>query len=169
MRKRTSIIGALLIGMLVILAFFIAVVLALWFSQYFQMQGEISGRSSLMHFFLNISPFELFGIFFIGAIMASVVVRYIASNIKANFDKFNQFFYDAMQDGKMIDEENLNFKEFTTLARSVNRITQKAHEAKKRLEFNEKYLQTVLDAQKNIVIVRSRGRMEKANQAFLTL
>jgi diguanylate cyclase (GGDEF)-like protein len=166
MRKRTTIIGTLLIGMLVILAFFIAVVLALWFSQYFTTDKSVSSSSSLMHFFLNISAFQLFGIFLVSAIMASGLVRYIASNIKANFEKFNQFFYDAMNDGKMINEEDLNFKEFTTLARSVNSMTQKAHDAKKRLEFNEKYLQTVLDAQKNIVIVRSRGRMEKANQAF---
>jgi len=166
MRKRTSIIGALLLGMLVILAFFIAVVLALWFNQSFITHESVASSSSLMHFFLNISAFELFGIFLLGVIMASALIRYIASNIKANFEKFNQFFYDAMNDGKMIDEENLNFKEFTILARSVNSMTQKARDAKKRLEFNEKYLQTVLDAQKNIVVVRSRGRMEKANQAF---
>ncbi len=167
MRKRTSIIGALLIGMLVILAFFIAVILALWFNQYFDTQDRtITNISSLMNFFLNISGLELFGIFIVGAIMASIVVRYIALNIQANFEKFNQYFYKAMSTGKMIDANNLNFKEFTTLAHSVNIMTKKTNDDKKRLEFNEKYLQTVLDAQKNIVIVRSRGRMEKANQAF---
>ncbi len=166
MKKRTSIIGALLLSMVVILAFFIATVLALWFNQYFATQGATSSNSSLSDFFLNISGLELFGIFLAGTIMTSLVVRFIASNITANFEKFNKFFYDAMHEGKMIDEESLNFKEFTTLARSVNIMTQKANEAKKRLEFNEKYLQTVLDAQKNIVIVRSRGEMETANQAF---
>lgn len=166
MRRRTSIIGTLLVGMLVILAFFIAVVLALWFNQSFETKDSVSGTSSLMNFFLNISGLELFGIFVLGSIMASLVVRYIASNIKANFERFNQYFYDAMHEGKMIDEENLNFKEFATLAHSVNSMTQKMYDAKKRLEFNEKYLQTVLDAQKNIVIVRSRGKMEKANQSF---
>lgn len=166
MRKRTTIIGAVFIGMLVILAFFIAVVLALWFNQYFDADSTVSSNSSLVNYFLNINGIELIGLFMIGSFMSALILSYIASNIKANFQKFNQYFYDAMQEGKLIDAENLNFKEFTTLAQSVNSMTQKAQDAKKRLELNEKYLQTVLDAQKNMVIVRSRGKIEKANQAF---
>jgi diguanylate cyclase (GGDEF)-like protein len=166
MRKRTSIITSLILGMLVILAFFIAVVLALWFNQYFDEQTTTSSTSSLMHFFLNINGLELFGFFVVAAILASLVVRYIASNIRENFKIFNQYFYDAMNNGKIIDEEKLNFKEFKSLSQLVNHTIRKSNESKKRLEFNEKYLQTVLDAQKNIVIVRSQGKMEKANKAF---
>jgi len=119
-----------------------------------------------MEFVLNISLLELFAIFFAGIIMTSLIVRFIASNITANFQKFNQFFYDAMSKGEMIDEDNLNFKEFTILAHSVNSMIQKANQDKKRLEFNKNYLQMVLDAQKNMVIVRSQAKMEMANQAF---
>jgi len=166
MKKRTSIIGTLLLSMFVIFSFFIAIVLLLWFNQYFATEGTTTAPSSFIEFFLNISLLELFAIFFAGIIMTSLIVRFIASNITANFQKFNQFFYDAMSKGEMIDEDNLNFKEFTILAHSVNSMIQKANQDKKRLEFNKNYLQMVLDAQKNMVIVRSQAKMEMANQAF---
>ncbi len=166
MRKRTSIIGALLLNTFLILVFLVAIVLVLWFSQNF-LSNDMSAKDiSFKDAFLNISNFEIFSVFSAAIIMTAIVIRYVASNIRSNFAKFNQFFLKAAHEGKMIDEEDLNFKEFATLANSVNAMTKKANEAKKRLEFNEKYLQTVLDAQKNIVIVQSKEGLEKVNQAF---
>ncbi len=166
MRKRTSIIGALLLNTFLILVFLVAIILVLWFSQNF-LSGDMRAKDlSFKDAFLNISNFEIFGIFSAAIIMTSIVIKYVASNIRSNFAKFNQFFLKAAHEGKMIDEKDLKFKEFATLANSVNDMTKKANEAKKRLEFNKKYLQTILDAQKNIVLVQSREKLERANQAF---
>jgi diguanylate cyclase (GGDEF)-like protein len=166
MKKRTTIMGALLLSMLVILTFIVIVILALWFNQYFAADAQSFENSSLTEFFLNVSGFQLATMIAAGAVMSFLVVNYIASNIKKNFNRFNHFFHQAAYEGKMIDEDQLNFEEFKTLAHTVNEMTRKANIAKKRLEFKEKYLQTVLDTQKNIIIVKSHGELVRANQAF---
>ncbi len=168
MKKRTTIIGALIAGLLVILGFLIAIVLAIWFSNNFQDTSLVtaSKTSYLMNYFLNLTITELFGMFLVIALLSSLILLYISSNIKANFAKFNQHFNDAVNEGKMIDDKNLNFQEFAVLAQNINKMTKKNRETKKVLEFNEKYLENVLNAQKNIVIVRSQGKMERANKAF---
>jgi diguanylate cyclase (GGDEF)-like protein len=166
MKKRITIIGALIVSMLVILTFFIIVILALWFNQYFATDGKAFQNGSLAEFFLNISGLELFAILIAGGVLSFLIVHYIALNIKENFNRFNHFFHEAVNEGKMIDEDKLNFKEFKNLATTVNEMTKKANIIKKRLKFKEKYLQTVLDTQKNIVIVKSHGELARANQAF---
>ena len=169
MRKRTSIFGAILISTAVIVIFFIASIAVLRINQYFNTKESESisfSNISFLDFFLNISTVELLAILGASILMTLIVFFYIASNIKVSFEKFNQFFYKAAYEGKMIDEKDLNYKEFTTLANSVNHMVQKANEDKKWLEFNKKYLQAVLDAQKNIVVVQSKGELETANQAF---
>jgi diguanylate cyclase (GGDEF)-like protein len=166
MKKRTTIIGTLLISTVVILLFFVSVVLALWFNHNYVTKNLSYENSSLAEFFLNISTIELVAIFAAATIMSAVVFHYISSNIKSSFEKFSQHFYDAAHNGVLIETENLNFKEFAILAESVNYMISRADEAKKRIEFNEKYLQTVLDAQKNMVIVKSHGKLERVNQAF---
>ncbi len=164
MKKRISIISTFVISMSITMIFFVLVVLGLRFNQYFA-SGENEQINS--NFFSNISNLELFAIIGAALLMSMLVIRYLASNIKANINKFSQHFYNAAHNGEMIDEESLSFKEFATLAQSVNHMIRRANEDKKRLEFNEKYLQAVLDAQKNIVIVQSQGEIESANLAFL--
>ncbi len=161
MKKRTSIITAIILSMFIILAFFIATVLVLWINQ------NISTEQSLFSFAQNITMLEIFAIFFSAIFITSIVIRFVTSNIGENFEKFNDYFKDAASSGKLIDENNLQYKEFTTLAQSVNIMIDRDNKAKKSLEFNEKYLQTVLDAQKNIVLVRSNEGLEKVNHAFL--
>lgn len=164
MKKRISIISTFIISMSIAMIFFVLVVLGLRFNQYFAVSENKEINSN---FFSNISNVELFAIVGAALLMSMLVIRYLASNIKANINKFSQHFYNAAHNGEMIDEESLSFKEFTTLAQSVNHMTRKANEDKKRLEFNEKYLQAVLDAQKNIVIVQSKGEIESVNLAFI--
>lgn len=169
MKKRTSIVSTFLISMSVVLVFFIAVVTILWINQRFvafKEDQQTSGFLSAFDFFLNISGVELMMIFVAAIIITSLVIYYIATNIKAHFEMFNKFFYDAAHDGRKINQNELNFREFASLAEAVNDMIEREQKIKKDLFFNEKYLQTVLDAQKNIVIVQSNGTLERANQAF---
>ncbi len=170
MKKRISIISTFIISMSIAMIFFVVVVLALRFNQYFNTNENKDLSSSIFSFsdfFSNIGNIELFAIFGTAFLMSILVIRYLASNIKTNINKFSQHFYNAAHNGEMIDEESLSFKEFATLAQSVNHMTRRANEDKKRLEFNENYLQAVLDAQKSMVIVQLNGKIETANLAFL--
>ncbi len=165
MKKRTSIVGAFLISIAVIAFVFVAAILVLWFNQGF-VKSDSLNSISFFDYFLDISGIELLAIFFAANIMVAIVIHYIATNIRGNFSKFNEFFHAAAYEGKMIDEDKLKFKEFAEMARSVNHLLEKENVIIAELAFNEKYLQTVLDAQKDIVIVQSRGKLEKANLAF---
>ncbi len=170
MKKRSSIISTFVISMSIAMIFFVLVVLGLRFNQYFATgENKDSNLSifSLSDFFSNIGNTELFAIFGVAFLMSALVIRYLALNIKKNINKFSQHFHNAAYSGEMIDEESLSFKEFTALAQSVNHMTRKANEDKKRLESNEKYLQAILDAQKSMVIVQSNGKIESANLAFI--
>ncbi len=170
MKKRISIISTFIISMSIAMIFFVLVVLGLRFNQYFatgENKDSNSSIFSLSDFFSNIGNIELFAIFGVAFLMSALVIRYLALNIKKNINKFSQHFHNAAYSGEMIDEESLSFKEFTALAQSVNHMTRKANEDKKRLESNEKYLQAILDAQKSMVIVQSNGKIESANLAFI--
>jgi diguanylate cyclase (GGDEF)-like protein len=160
MKKRTSIVTAFVLSMSVILAFFIAAIFILWINQ------DITTGKTILSSVNRYRWMEIIAIFIAGILITSVVIRFIALNIKTNFRKFNRFFEDAAYHGKLINEDTLQYKEFVTLARSVNSMIEKENKTKKRIEFNEKYLQTILDAQTNIVLVKSKGKLKKANQAF---
>ncbi len=169
MKKRTSVVGAFLISLVVIVLFFIATVIVLWINQILSPlkdQNQSFSELSFMDYILNISGLELIAIFIAANIMTAIVIRYFATNIQSNFDKFNRLFYDAIEEGREIDVNELNFREFSDMADSVNRIIERENRIKRELEANERYLQTVLDAQKDIIIVKSKDELEKANLAF---
>jgi diguanylate cyclase (GGDEF)-like protein len=161
MTRKISVISMVAVSIFAIFLTFAISVLLLWVNQ------NVSTDQTIFSFTQRITLSQLLIFIAISVFFSILTIRFISDNMKSNFTKFNKYFEDAAIDGKMIDMTNLHYKEFTNLAQSVNKMIFKENRIKEKLEFKEKYLQTLLDAQKNMVIVTSKKKLERVNQTFL--
>ncbi len=162
MRKDQTLFGTVMIGiamMIVILVVFTGII---WLLQNFIAYHDI-GAEPYVNFYdyiryLPASQMLIVVIF--GLALIGVSAKLISHQLKKNFNKFNTAFYHALARKEMMDPKQFHFREFSNLCDMVNPLIEK-------IIFDEKQLQTIIDAQKSLIITRSYDKILNVNRAFL--
>ncbi len=172
MKKNRSIVKTFFISMsTVILSLVLIVVILSLYQSSFDINPTFREFSNgLLDSLFAIRTSQLLFIAFFAIVISIIIAYFISSNIERNFDIFHLYFHNAAHKLKKIDTNKLQFDEFISLAKSVNSMIDSINVAHRELEWNQKYLQAILEAQTNMVLVLSSAEndiIESANQAFL--
>ncbi len=172
MKKNQSIVKTFFISMAtVILSLVLIVVILAMYQSSFDVNPTFREfGNGLLDSLFAIRTSQLLFIAFFAVVISIIIAYFISSNIERNFNIFYLYFHKAAHKLKKIDTNKLQFNEFISLANSVNSMIDSINKAHKELEWNQRYLQAILEAQTNMVLVLSSGEndiIESANQAFL--
>ncbi len=162
MKEKRTLFGTVMISLSMTAVFFTVMLTTLWLLQYF-IEYKSLGLSHEISFYnyLKYLPapqmliLVVFGFFMIG-----VLAKFISVQLKRSFKRFHLRFMEALQKRQMMDPSEFRFHEFSNLANLVNPLIEK-------IIFNEQQLQTIIDAQSNMIITRSHDELLKVNRAFL--
>ena len=172
MKKNRSIVKTFFISMsTVIFSLVLIVVILSVYQSSFDIDPTFREFSNgILDSLFAIRTSQLLFIAFFAVVISIIIAYFISSNIEKNFDVFHLYFHKAAHKLEKIDTNKLQFDEFISLANSVNTMIDSINEAHKELEWNQKYLQAILEAQTNMVLVLSSAEndiIESVNQAFL--
>ncbi len=162
MKKQRTLFGTVMIGIAIMIVLFIVFTGIIWLLQNFVTYRDtgISQYVDFAEYIRNIPAPQMFIVVFFGLGLIGLSAKLISFQLKRNFLRFNQAFYQALAKKEMIDTRQFAFREFTNLAELVNPLIEK-------IIFDEKQLQTIIDAQKSLIITRSHEKILNVNRAFL--
>ena len=162
MKKQRTLFGTVMIGIAIMIVLFIVFTGIIWLLQNFVTYRDtgISQYVDFAEYIRNIPAPQMFIVVFFGLGLIGLSAKLISFQLKRNFLRFNQAFYQALAKKEMIDTRQFAFREFTSLAELVNPLIEK-------IIFDEKQLQTIIDAQKSLIITRSHEKILNVNRAFL--
>lgn len=93
-----------------------------------------------------------------------LMIRFLSKKSKQNFERFFLFFSSKTDTGELLDEKQMSFSEFETLARSVNQMVKSRNEAEDAVM---KWGNVFKNAQWGIVVGASKGqKFEMLNEAY---
>jgi diguanylate cyclase (GGDEF)-like protein len=164
MRKRArTLSGTVLIGIAIMIVLFIVFTGIIWLLQTldaFAVQNDGFKYDTFYDYVKYIPAPQMFIIVFFGLGLIGVSAKLISMQLKKNFKRFqNEFFY-ALENKELMKPEHFRFEEFTYLCNLINPLIEK-------IIFNETQLQTIIDAQKSLIITRTHDRIINVNRAFL--
>ncbi len=172
MKKNRSIVKTFFISMSTVIfsMVLIVVILSVYQSSFDTNPTFREFSNGILDSLFAIRTSQLLFIAFFAVVISIIIAYFISSNIEKNFDVFHLYFHKAAHKLEKIDTNKLQFDEFISLAKSVNTMIDSINKAHKELEWNQKYLQAILEAQTNMVLVLSSAEndiIESANHAFL--
>ncbi len=164
MKTKQSIIGTFYLNITIVVLSSLIILLTLWL---YRMMFGTHWDSSFLHYLTTIQNVELLLVFIFAILTTFIVTRLIARDLKEHFSLFNDYFHDASKNLKKIDTDKLQFKEFETLALSVNEMVDNVKNSNEEVLKHKSYLQAVLESQRNIVFVMEDAEIVSVNKAFL--
>jgi diguanylate cyclase (GGDEF)-like protein len=111
---------------------------------------------------LNISIMQLLIIALIAIFATIAISKYVSSLLDDDLQKLKRSFIKASKDAKMIDTNDVKYTEFQDIAYSANDML-------KQVAITNEYLQAIINAQKNIILVAHKCKLTLANRAFYEL
>jgi diguanylate cyclase (GGDEF)-like protein len=162
MKQTRTLFGTVMIGIAMMIVIFIVFTGIIWLLQNFIAYKDM-GIEPYMNFFeyvKNIPAPQMFIVVFFGIGLIGLSAKLISMQLKRNFQKFNDAFFQALAKKETIDPSQFRFREFVALSEMVNPLIEK-------IIFDEKQLQTIIDAQKSLIITRSYNKIINVNRAFL--
>lgn len=162
MKQKRTLFGTVMIGISMMIVIFIVFTGIIWLLQNFIAYKD-TGVTPYINFYeyiKNIPAPQMFIVVFFGIGLIGLSAKLISMQLKRNFRKFNNAFYQALAKKETIDPEQFHFREFVALTEMVNPLIEK-------IIFDEKQLQTIIDAQKSLIITRSYDKIVNVNRAFL--
>ncbi len=161
-KKRRTLFGTVMIGMAMIVVIVFVFTGIIWLLQNFLAYKD-TGLTPYINFYEyieNIPAPQMFLVLFFALGLVGLSAKMISFNLKRNFKKFNDAFYHALEKKEMMDPGEFYFQEFSGLAELINPLIEK-------IIFDEKQLQTIIDAQKSLILTRSHEKILNVNRAFL--
>ncbi len=163
MKKKQSIIGTFYLNIAVVILTSLVILSALTFSHMVASHKE----RSFVELLSNISLQEL-GLTFIFSILSTVIIsKFLAIDLGKHFSLFTSYFEKATHNLERIETGSLKYREFDSLALSVNSMLTKLEASQEAVEYQKSYLQAVLETQKDMIMVISDGEIKSVNRAFL--
>ncbi len=165
MKAKRSIISTFFSHIAIVVLSSLVIMIALWlYAIFFDKEVDVG---SFFHFLGTLKSNEITLIFLFAIITTLIVTALIAKDLEKHFALFMHYFQDASKHFKEIDTQKLAFKEFESLALSVNNMVNDIKHSKEEVLKNKSYLQAVLEAQKNILFVIKDAEILSVNRAFL--
>lgn len=161
-RKRRTLFGTVMIGMAIMLVMVFVFTGIIWLLQNFLAYKD-TGLSPYINFYEyieNIPAPQMFLVLFFALGLVALSAKMISLHLKRNFKQFNEAFYHALERKEMMKPDQFYFEEFANLSELVNPLIEK-------IIFDEKQLQTIIDAQKSLILTRSHDKILNVNRAFL--
>jgi len=162
MNRTRTLSGTVLIGIAIMVVLFVVFIGVIWLLQTldaYQTEDAVY-YANFYTYLQNIPATQMFVIIFFGLGLVGVLAKLISSQLKRNFKRFRNEFYQALQKKELMDPDKFHFEEFRYLCTLINPLIEK-------ISFNEMQLQTVIDAQKSLIITRTHDKIINVNRAFL--
>lgn len=162
MNRHRTLFGTVVIGIAMMIVIFVVFTGIIWLLQNFIAYKD-AGFTPYINFFdyiRNIPAPQMLVVVIFGLGLIALSAKLISMQLKRNFNKFNLAFYNALARKELIDPSQFWFREFSGLAEMVNPLIEK-------IIFDEQQMQTIIDAQKSLIITRSHEKILTANRAFL--
>ncbi len=162
MKEKRTLFGTVMISLSMAAVFFIVMLATLWLLQYFVEYKSLglSHEISFYNYLKYIPAPQMLMLVLFGFFMIGVLAKFISVQLKRSFKRFHLRFLESLQNRQMMDPSEFRFQEFNNLAKLVNPLIEK-------IIFNEQQLQTIIDAQSNMIMTRSHDELLKVNKAFL--
>lgn len=103
-------------------------------------------------------------------ILIYIFALYQSKKTQKNIDSFVHFFKFASTENILIDESNISFSEFKSIAASANKMISEIKKSQKRNQEEEAHYENLFErSPEAIVFIKADGQIKKANQAFTKL
>lgn len=162
LRRRRTLFGTVMIGMVMMIVMVFVFTGIIWLLQNFLAYKD-TGLSPYINYYEyieNIPAPQMFIVLFFALGLIALAAKMISMHLRRNFNQFNEAFYHALERKEMMDAGQFYFQEFSNLCELVNPLIEK-------IIFDEKQLQTIIDAQKSLILTRSHEKILNVNRAFL--
>ncbi len=162
MKIQRTLFGTVMISLSMMIVFFIVIISVFWLFQSFvaYQHFDVSQYVSFYDYLINIPAPQMLLIVLFGMFLIGMMAKIISYQLKRSFARFHDAFAQAIQKRELIDPKQFRFKEFANLSVLVNPLIEK-------IIFNEKQLQTIIDAQNSMILTRSHNKLLIVNRAFL--
>ncbi len=164
MKTKQSITYAFFSNIAIVILSSSIIILMLWLKHVAFDEGN---SDSFWVYFNNIKNIELLLVFFFAVISSLIISQFLSRDLTQHLRLFTTYFEDASKKLKKIDTHKLKFQEFDELALSVNDMVDKVRLSQEEVKEQQRFLQAVLEAQRNIVFVITDAYISSTNKAFL--
>ena len=162
MKKQRTLFSTVMIGIAIMTILFIVFIAMIWLLHNFVAYKDM-GVDHYMSFYDYLSYIpapQMFLIVFFGLGLIGLLAKIISAQLRRSFENFNKEFYHALEKKELMNPSKFFFKEFSNLSTLINPLIEK-------IIFDEKQLQTIIDAQNSLIITRSHNKILNVNRAFL--
>ena len=98
-----------------------------------------------------------------------LIIRFMSSKIRHQFTVFNNFFAEAAQKNRQIDNRSLSLKEFQDLATTVNHMISKRQLIEESLHDSEEKFRTLAVTSPTAIFIHQQGTFVYANPAAIEI
>ncbi|RUM65501.1 MAG: hypothetical protein DSZ05_05970 [Sulfurospirillum sp.] len=162
LKKARTLSGTVMIGISIMIVLFIVFTGLIWLLQNLNAFHSTDGvhYDTFLNYIKYIPAPQMFIIVIFGLGLIGISAKLISIQLKRNFNRFQQEFYNALEKKEPMDPKRFHFEEFRHLCTLINPLIEK-------ITFNETQLQTIIDAQKSLIITRTHDKIINVNRSFL--
>ncbi len=162
LKRARTLSGTVMIGIAIMIVLFIVFTGIIWLLQNLDAYQSHEGvhYDTFYDYIKYIPAPQMFVIVFFGLGLIGISAKLISMQLKKNFKRFQSEFYNAIEKKELMDPNKFHFEEFRHLCTLINPLIEK-------ITFNETQLQTIIDAQKSLIITRTHDKIVNVNRAFL--
>ncbi len=123
-------------------------------------------NNTLLEYITHLGLADLFWVLVLALCITYILTWLTAKTLKKHFHHFEHYFKNSAEKIVHIQKEGLYYSEFIELADALNIMVEKVVRKERDAQQHKSYLEALLEAQKNMVILLSDGKIVHVNKAF---